>query len=50
MFLYIKDAEGRQRVNRITVFEHPGLHDFLQRTSEFADLVLFTAGLGGLCS
>ncbi|CAN6332768.1 unnamed protein product [Urochloa humidicola] len=42
-----KDAEGRQRVNRITVFERPGLHEFLQRTSEFADLVLFTAGLEG---
>ncbi|KAF8719520.1 hypothetical protein HU200_024246 [Digitaria exilis] len=42
-----KDAEGRQRVNRVTVFERPGLHEFLQRTSEFADLVLFTAGLEG---
>ncbi|KAJ1263286.1 hypothetical protein BS78_09G171800 [Paspalum vaginatum] len=42
-----KDAEGRQRVNRVTVFERPGLHEFLQQTSEFADLVLFTAGLEG---
>ncbi|CAN6341719.1 unnamed protein product [Urochloa humidicola] len=42
-----KDAEGRQRVNRVAVFERPGLHEFLQRTSEFADLVLFTAGLEG---
>uniref|UniRef100_A0A0D9WHH7 FCP1 homology domain-containing protein n=1 Tax=Leersia perrieri TaxID=77586 RepID=A0A0D9WHH7_9ORYZ len=41
------DAEGRQRVNRVTVFERPGLHEFLQRTSEFADLILFTAGLEG---
>lgn len=47
---YIKDADGRQRVNRVTVFERPGLHEFLQRTSEFADLVLFTAGLEGLCT
>ncbi|OEL16918.1 hypothetical protein BAE44_0022064 [Dichanthelium oligosanthes] len=41
------DAEGKQRVNRVTVFERPGLHEFLQQTSEFADLVLFTAGLEG---
>uniref|UniRef100_A0A0E0DSQ1 FCP1 homology domain-containing protein n=1 Tax=Oryza meridionalis TaxID=40149 RepID=A0A0E0DSQ1_9ORYZ len=47
IFLDIKDAEGRQRVNRVTVFERPGLHEFLQRTSEFADLILFTAGLEG---
>lgn len=46
----LQDAEGRQRVNRVTVFERPGLHEFLQRTSEFADLVLFTAGLEGLIS
>ena len=44
----LQDAEGRQRVNRVTVFERPGLHEFLQRTSEFADLVLFTAALEGL--
>lgn len=31
----------------MTVFERPGLHEFLKRTSEFADLVLFTAGLEG---
>uniref|UniRef100_A0A0E0L3L1 Mitochondrial import inner membrane translocase subunit TIM50 n=1 Tax=Oryza punctata TaxID=4537 RepID=A0A0E0L3L1_ORYPU len=47
IFLDIKDAEGRHRVNRVTVFERPGLHEFLQRTSEFADLILFTAGLEG---
>ncbi|TVU19732.1 hypothetical protein EJB05_35901 [Eragrostis curvula] len=41
------DKARRQRVNRVTVFERPGLHEFLQRTSEFADLVLFTAGLEG---
>uniref|UniRef100_A0A0E0L3L2 Mitochondrial import inner membrane translocase subunit TIM50 n=1 Tax=Oryza punctata TaxID=4537 RepID=A0A0E0L3L2_ORYPU len=43
----LTDAEGRHRVNRVTVFERPGLHEFLQRTSEFADLILFTAGLEG---
>ncbi|KAF6985108.1 hypothetical protein CFC21_003007 [Triticum aestivum] len=42
-----KDAKGRQRVNHVTVFERPGLHEFLQKTSEFADLILFTAGLEG---
>jgi RNA polymerase II subunit A small phosphatase-like protein len=34
-------------VNHVTVFERPGLHEFLQKTSEFADLILFTAGLEG---
>uniref|UniRef100_A0A0D9V7G5 FCP1 homology domain-containing protein n=1 Tax=Leersia perrieri TaxID=77586 RepID=A0A0D9V7G5_9ORYZ len=42
-----KDVEGRQKVNHVTVFERPGLHEFLQKTSEFADLILFTAGLEG---
>jgi hypothetical protein len=32
----------------VTVFERPGLHEFLQKTSEFADLILFTAGLEGM--
>lgn len=32
----------------MTVFERPGLHEFLQKTSEFADLILFTAGLEGM--
>ncbi|AQK94392.1 Haloacid dehalogenase-like hydrolase (HAD) superfamily protein [Zea mays] len=45
IFRGLQDTEGRQRINRVTVFERPGLHEFLQRTSEFADLVLFTAGL-----
>jgi len=35
-------------VNHVTVFERPGLHEFLQKTSEFADLILFTAGLEGM--
>jgi carboxy-terminal domain RNA polymerase II polypeptide A small phosphatase len=35
-------------VSHVTVFERPGLHEFLQQTSEFADLILFTAGLEGL--
>ena len=43
-----KDVEGKQKVNHVTVFERPGLHEFLQKTSEFADLILFTAGLEGM--
>jgi RNA polymerase II subunit A small phosphatase-like protein len=35
-------------VNHVTVFERPGLHEFLKKTSEFADLILFTAGLEGM--
>lgn len=50
MFCGLQDPDGRQRINYVTVFERPGLHEFLQRTSEFADLVLFTAGLEGLIS
>ncbi|KAG8078393.1 hypothetical protein GUJ93_ZPchr0007g5797 [Zizania palustris] len=42
-----KDVDGKEKVNRVTVFERPGLHEFLQKTSEFADLILFTAGLEG---
>lgn len=34
-------------MNHVTVFERPGLDEFLQQTSEFADLILFTAGLEG---
>ena len=34
----------------MTVFERPGLQEFLEQISEFADLVLFTAGLEGLMS
>ena len=44
----VKDVEGKQKVNHVTVFERPGLHEFLQKTSEFADLILFTAGLEGM--
>ncbi|KAJ0978259.1 hypothetical protein J5N97_013733 [Dioscorea zingiberensis] len=42
-----KDVEGKQKVTHVTVFERPGLQEFLQQISEFADLVLFTAGLEG---
>eukprot|EP00898_Chlorokybus_atmophyticus_P005634 jgi/Chlat1/6071/Chrsp4S09090 len=33
--------------NAIIVYERPGLETFLKRLSDFADLVLFTAGLEG---
>ncbi|KAG7030671.1 CTD nuclear envelope phosphatase 1-like protein [Cucurbita argyrosperma subsp. argyrosperma] len=42
-----KDCEGKPKVNYVTVFERPGLHDFLNQLGSFADLVLFTAGLEG---
>ncbi|KAF8402647.1 hypothetical protein HHK36_010736 [Tetracentron sinense] len=42
-----KECEGKPKVNYVTVFERPGLEEFLKQISEFADLVLFTAGLEG---
>ncbi|KAG6600925.1 CTD nuclear envelope phosphatase 1 homolog [Cucurbita moschata] len=42
-----EDCEGKPKVNYVTVFERPGLHDFLNQLSVFANLVLFTAGLEG---
>lgn len=44
----MKECEGKPKVNYVTVFERPGLHEFLKELSEFADLILFTAGLEGL--
>ncbi|KAI3458556.1 hypothetical protein Pfo_015219 [Paulownia fortunei] len=40
-----KEFEGKPKINYVTVFERPGLKEFLNQLSEFADLVLFTAGL-----
>ncbi|XP_078162433.1 uncharacterized protein LOC144557740 [Carex rostrata] len=42
-----KEVEGKPKINHVTVFERPGLEEFLQEVSKFADLVLFTAGLEG---
>ncbi|KAL6533125.1 hypothetical protein OROMI_027237 [Orobanche minor] len=42
-----KEFEGKPKINYVTVFERPGLKEFLKQLSEFADLVLFTAGLEG---
>ncbi|XP_059627971.1 uncharacterized protein LOC132270784 [Cornus florida] len=42
-----KECEGKPKVNYVTVFERPGLEEFLKQLSEFAELVLFTAGLEG---
>ncbi|CAK9135791.1 unnamed protein product [Ilex paraguariensis] len=42
-----KECEGKPKVNYVTVFERPGLPEFLKQLSTFADLVLFTAGLEG---
>ncbi|XP_045800814.1 CTD nuclear envelope phosphatase 1 homolog [Trifolium pratense] len=41
------EADGKPIINHVTVFERPGLKEFLRQLSEFADLVLFTAGLEG---
>lgn len=42
-----KDVGGKPRINYVTVFERPGLKEFLKQIGEFADLILFTAGLEG---
>ncbi|XP_018487001.1 uncharacterized protein LOC108857507 isoform X2 [Raphanus sativus] len=42
-----KESDGKPKINYVTVFERPGLHQFLEQLSQFADLVLFTAGLEG---
>ncbi|TYI45187.1 hypothetical protein E1A91_D13G018800v1 [Gossypium mustelinum] len=42
-----KECEGKPKINYVTVFERPELQDFLNQLSEFAELVLFTAGLEG---
>lgn len=44
----MKECEGKPKISYVTVFERPGLAEFLKQLSEFADLVLFTAGLEGL--
>ncbi|KAK6933009.1 FCP1 homology domain, partial [Dillenia turbinata] len=45
-----KECEGKPKVSYVTVFERPGLQEFLKQISKFADLVLFTAGLEGYAS
>ncbi|TXG50120.1 hypothetical protein EZV62_025995 [Acer yangbiense] len=42
-----KECEGKPKINYVTVFERPGLREFLKQVSTFADLILFTAGLEG---
>lgn len=46
----LKEFEGKPKISYVTVFERPGLQEFLNQLSEFAELVLFTAGLEGLRS
>ncbi|PPR88800.1 hypothetical protein GOBAR_AA31882 [Gossypium barbadense] len=41
------EFEGKPKISYVTVFERPGLQEFLNQLSEFAQLVLFTAGLEG---
>ncbi|KAK9742348.1 hypothetical protein RND81_03G165900 [Saponaria officinalis] len=42
-----KESEGKPKISYVTVFERPGLHEFLKQLNEFAELILFTAGLEG---
>ncbi|XP_062095190.1 uncharacterized protein LOC133801072 [Humulus lupulus] len=42
-----KECDGKPKISYVTVFERPGLHEFLKQLGEFAVLVLFTAGLEG---
>uniref|UniRef100_A0A9I9CVT1 Mitochondrial import inner membrane translocase subunit TIM50 n=1 Tax=Cucumis melo TaxID=3656 RepID=A0A9I9CVT1_CUCME len=43
-----KEVEGKPKISYVTVFERPGLHEFLSQAAEFAELILFTAGLEGM--
>ncbi|CAM8892187.1 unnamed protein product [Rhodiola kirilowii] len=45
-----KESDGKPKLSYVTVFERPGLHEFLKQLSQFAELVLFTAGLEGYAS
>ncbi|MED6127650.1 hypothetical protein PIB30_089994 [Stylosanthes scabra] len=45
-----EEVEGKPTVSYVTVFERPGLKEFLRQLSEFADMVLFTAALEGYAS
>lgn len=44
----LKEIEGKPKISYVTVFERPGLHEFLSQAAEFAELILFTAGLEGM--
>ncbi|PKI34508.1 hypothetical protein CRG98_045045 [Punica granatum] len=40
-----KECDGKPKINYVTVYERPGLQEFLKGLGEFANLILFTAGL-----
>ncbi|XP_010517420.1 PREDICTED: CTD nuclear envelope phosphatase 1 homolog isoform X1 [Camelina sativa] len=40
-----KECNGKPKTSHVTVFERPGLHEFLEQLSQFAHLILFTAAL-----
>ncbi|XP_023639664.1 CTD nuclear envelope phosphatase 1 homolog isoform X3 [Capsella rubella] len=40
-----KECNGKPKTSYVTVFERPGLHEFLEQLSQFANLILFTAAL-----
>ncbi|MCD7462638.1 hypothetical protein HAX54_049010 [Datura stramonium] len=35
-----RECQGKPKINYVTVFERPGLHEFLKELSEFADLAM----------
>ncbi|KAE9587717.1 putative protein-serine/threonine phosphatase [Lupinus albus] len=41
------EVDVKPKTSFVTVFERPGLKEFLRQVSQFADIVLFTAGLEG---
>ena len=43
----VQDCDGAVRTAHVTVFLRPGLSEFLDRVSQFSELVLFTAGQEG---
>ncbi|PON92245.1 Dullard phosphatase domain [Trema orientale] len=42
-----KECDGKPKISYVTVFERPGLQEFLKQIGEFAVVILFTAGLEG---
>ncbi|KAL7604473.1 hypothetical protein Lser_V15G18291 [Lactuca serriola] len=42
-----EEYDENPKIKYVTVFERPGLHEFLDQLSKFSNLVLFTAGLEG---
>jgi uncharacterized membrane protein YesL len=48
IFYFEFKCRGKLKINFVIIFVHLGLDQFLKQLREFAELVLFTAGLKGL--